>query len=92
MTKKILTLDLSLRSSGFSIWNNDELEDYGVIQTKKDPSKYDLLDILTRCHEIGERIEDIVACCDFNHIVIEQVTRHKLPIISQKLGFVHKTI
>lgn len=66
MNKYILALDCSTKSTGYSIYNNKELVDYGCIVASSS-------NLFNRIDKMVEELEKIIHKYNFAHIYIESV-------------------
>ena len=62
----VLALDQASRTTGYSIWKDDQLIKYGKII-------YDDKDALTRIVKLGDRIDEIISKLSIDNLVIENI-------------------
>ena len=60
-----LTIDLSLRSTGYCVWNQGKLIAYGIINTESDESPY------ARAHYITKELKYLIGNYKVTEILIE---------------------
>lgn len=63
---KILGLDLSTKSSGWAIFDNGKLQDYGCITAASD-------DLIKRIHKIIDGLKNVLDTHEIDTIVVEEV-------------------
>ena len=63
---KILGLDLSTKSSGWAIFNDGKIENYGCITASSD-------DLIKRIHKMTDELKTIILENDIDKIIVEEV-------------------
>lgn len=63
---KILGLDLSTKSSGWAIFDNEKLQDYGCITAASD-------DLIKRIHKMTDELKNIIEKYNIDKIITEEV-------------------
>jgi Holliday junction resolvasome RuvABC endonuclease subunit len=86
MSKKILSIDPSLNSLGYCIFEDGVLYDFGVLAHSKDLDQY------IRIHHILEDIEKIIKEEDITQVVIEGLSYNSISISVRVLGAIYFSI
>lgn len=80
------SLDQALQTSGWSIWNNNNLIEYGTFKTKStDP-------IEKRLGTIWQQLDNLLNKYDFTHLFFEDVQKQTNVETFKKLAYVHAAV
>lgn len=81
-----LALDQSLNLTGWAIFNDDELNNYGVFKTKpSDP-------IDRRLGSIWDKLNDLLSEYEFNYLFLEDIQKQSNAETYKKLAYVQAAI